>query len=73
MPRYSFHLQDGFVEDHAIDLEDDAAAVQEALLTASEILRELRLPEVAEARHLLEVRAAGEPVLRIEVLATRVR
>jgi hypothetical protein len=73
MPRYSFHLQDGFVEDHAIDLEDDTAAVQEALLTASEMLRELKLPEVAEARHLLEVRTSGEPVLRIEVHATRVR
>jgi hypothetical protein len=31
MPRYSFYLQDGFKEDHALELVDDSAAVGEAL------------------------------------------
>jgi hypothetical protein len=74
MPRYSFHLQNGFEEDHALDLADDSAAVEEALKTASGMLQELRLSDVGTTVSLLEVRnGAGATVVRIEINATRGR
>jgi hypothetical protein len=73
MPTYSFHLQDGPPEDHALELADDSAAIEEGLKTASGMLRELDLSGVGEANHLLEVHADGEMVLRIEVHASRTR
>jgi hypothetical protein len=73
MPKYNFHLQDGFAEDHAVDLPNDSAAVEEGLKTASGMLRELKLAEIGKASHVLEIRSAGEAVLRIEIQATRKR
>jgi hypothetical protein len=74
MPRYSFHLQDGFAEDLALDLPDDNAAIEEGLKTASGMLREFKLPAPGQASHLLEVRLKGDKdkkLLRIEIQATR--
>jgi hypothetical protein len=72
MPRYSFYLQDGFREDHALELVDDSAAVEEALKTASGMLLELKLRENGTAEHLLEVRNGSDAqVFRIEIHAIR--
>lgn len=74
MPKYSFHLQDGFAEDHALELPDDNAAIEEGLKTASGMLREFKLPASGQATHLLEVRLDGDKeLLRIEIQATRTR
>lgn len=61
MPRYSFHIENGFAEDHALELGDDSAAIDEGLKAASGMLRDLNLVRV------------GEQVLRIEIHATRSR
>jgi hypothetical protein len=31
MPRYSFHIENGFAEDHALELANDSAAIDEGL------------------------------------------
>jgi hypothetical protein len=74
MPRYSFHIQDGFAEDHALELADDAAAIDEGLKAASGMLRDLNLARVGTECHSFEIRVdTGEPILKIEINATRSR
>lgn len=72
MPRYSFHIEDGFAEDHALELADDSAAIDEGLKAASGMLRELNLANVGTQSHSFEIRMdGGEQILRIEIHATR--
>lgn len=74
MPRYSFHIEDGFAEDHALELADDSAAIDEGLKAASGMLRELSLARIGTQSHSFEIRVdGGERILRIEIQATRSR
>ena len=72
MPRYSFHIENGFAEDHALELANDSAAIDEGLKAASGMLRDLNLVRVGTQSQSFEIRVnGGEQVLRIEIHATR--
>jgi hypothetical protein len=74
MPRYSFHIENGFAEDHALELANDSAAIDEGLKAASGMLRDLNLGRVGTQSQSFEIRVnGGEQVLRIEIHATRSR
>lgn len=74
MPRYSFHIEDGFAEDHALELPDDSAAINEGLKAASGMLRDLNLARLGTESHSFEIRVdGGDQILRIEIHATRSR
>jgi hypothetical protein len=73
MPNYLFHLQDGPLEDHELNLPDDTAAIHEGLNTASGMLRDLELSGVGKTSEYLEIKEDGETVLKIEIHAQRGR
>jgi hypothetical protein len=73
MPTYRFHVEDGPLEDHELNLPDDTAAVHEALNTASGLLRDIDLSRSGEVSQFLEIKESGQTVFRIEVHATRNR
>jgi hypothetical protein len=73
MPDYAFHFKNGELEDHVVDLPDDAAAIWEALGTASGMLRELEMSVIGQFSQFLEIREQGETILQIEVHAKRSR
>ena len=73
MPNYAFHLKNGQLEDHVLDLPDDTAAIGEALNTASGMLRDLEVSEVGKFSQFLEIKEKDKTVLQIEIHAKRSR
>jgi hypothetical protein len=74
MPNYLFLFQNGIPEHQLVELQNDSAAVEEGLKTASGLIRDLSLPRIGREFHSLEVRQeSGEQVLKIEFSVTRAR
>ena len=46
MPKYVFNFNNGFQEDHVLDLPDDTSAAEEGLKTASGMMSDLSLPRI---------------------------
>jgi hypothetical protein len=74
MPKYIFVIKNGFHEDHIFDLQDDAAAIDEGLKTASGMVHDLSLTRKGTEIRTLDVREeGGEEILKVEIRAARVR
>jgi hypothetical protein len=74
MPRYNFILKNGQPEDHEFELPNDALAIEEALRTASGLLRDIDFSEVGKnCSQSLEIRESGDTVMKIEIHAVKNR
>jgi hypothetical protein len=74
MPKYIFLIKDGATEAHVLELQNDSAAVEEGLKTASGMIRDLSLSRIGTQIHALEVgEEDGKEILKVEIRAARIR
>lgn len=74
MPKYIFLIKDGSTEAHVLELQNDSAAVEEGLKTASGMIRDLSLSRIGTQIQILEVgEEDGKEILKVEIRAARIR
>ncbi|HEX3339690.1 MAG TPA: hypothetical protein VHT68_11020 [Pseudolabrys sp.] len=74
MPKYIFLIKDGSTEAHVLELQNDSAAVEEGLKTASGMIRDLSLTRIGTQIQILEAgEEDGKEILKVEIRAARIR